>query len=158
MLWLIGIISWTSWTSETRTFRLFWIIGLFEAKYNKEDLLLQSPSERSPSSLYCRRILSCQSTSRKRRPSNATCACLGATVLALSPQVSMYFSLLACASRYLKVQATIKRSVGERFSIIQLSEACLLIKQGEKLARRDGRLLGLLYVIVRYTGSRGSII
>ena len=67
-------------------------------------------------------------------------------------------SLLACASWYPKVQTTRKSNVGDRFAIIQLSEACLLIKQGERLARRDGRPLGPLYVIVRYTGAGGAIV
>ena len=67
-------------------------------------------------------------------------------------------SLLDCAKWYPNIHATMKRHVGERFTIIPLSEACLLIKQGERIARRDGTPLGPLYVIVRYTGTGGAII
>ena len=67
-------------------------------------------------------------------------------------------SLLACATMYPKTQKTVKRDVGERFCLIQLSEASQLLKQGEKLARRDRRPLSPADAIVRYTGTRGKIV
>jgi hypothetical protein len=74
------------------------------------------------------------------------------------PSYDSIESLLACATLYPKVNQVRKKNVGERFSLIELSNASQVIKQGEKLARRDGRPLGTADVLVRYTGSRGAVV
>jgi hypothetical protein len=73
------------------------------------------------------------------------------------PSYDSIDSLLACATLYPKLQATRPKTVGDRFSLMQLSESTQLLKKGGKLARRDKRPLDPANAIVRYIGSRGSI-
>lgn len=67
-------------------------------------------------------------------------------------------SLLACATLYPKTHKSRKSNVGDRFSLIELSEASEIIRQGARLARRDGRSLNSDDCLVRYTGSRGKVV
>jgi hypothetical protein len=81
-------------------------------------------------------------------------ASLNAPLLNSSPlttRLTLCLLVLTCIQRS-------KKPAKETSVIGELSEASLIIKQGDKIARRDKRPLDPDSAIVRYTGTGGSII